>query len=238
MIIKDRTQTIGKTARVAGILYLLVAVFGAFGIIYVPSSLIVLGDMSATARNIVASESLFRLGIVSALVTQVIQIALVLVLYQLLKPVNRNYALLMVVLILVAVPIAMLGELNHVAALILLTSVDSLTGFTPPQIHDLASLLLDLREHAINIAQIFWGLWLFPMGYLIFKSGYIPRILGILLMIGCAGYLIDWVLFFLFPDVTMTVSQFTFIGELLFPIWLVVKGVDVAGWQQRALQPA
>ena len=86
------------------------------------------------------------------------------------------------------------------------------------------------------IAHIFWGLWLLPMGYLIFKSGYIPRILGVLLIIGGFGYLIDFVTFLLFPDFEVTIAEFTFIGELLLPLWLLFKGVDVARWEKRALE--
>jgi hypothetical protein len=87
-------------------------------------------------------------------------------------------------------------------------------------------LFLDLHEYGVHIAQVFWGLWLFPLGYLVFKSRFLPRLLGALLMIGCVGYLIDVGIAVLLPDLDVTVSQFTFIGELLLPLWLVIKGVD------------
>jgi len=143
----------------------------------------------------------------------------------------------MVIFILLGVPIAMLNELNHFVVL-LLSGADYLTVFTADQLQALVPLLLDLHEHGTMIAHIFWGLWLLPMGYLIFKSGYIPRILGVLLIIGGFGYLIDFVTFLLFPDFDVTIAEFTFIGELLLPLWLLIKGVDVEQWEKRALESA
>jgi hypothetical protein len=155
-----------KTARIAGFLYLLHAVFAFFSMMYVPSILIVPGDAATTANNIMASESLFRIGSVSDLIAQIIFILLVLVLYKLLKPVNKNHALLMVIFALVGVPIAMLNLLNQFAALLLLSGADYLTVFTADQLQALVMLFLDLQKHGVFIAQIFWGLWLFPLGYL------------------------------------------------------------------------
>jgi hypothetical protein len=236
------TNRTGRTspkvyARIAGALYLLIAPLGVFGIGYVPS-LIVAGDAAATASNIMASESLYRLSIVAALLTQVINILVVLALYRVLRPAHKTMPLLMVVFFLVSVPITMLNEVNHVAPLLLLNNADYLTVFTADQLQALVPLFLDLHEYGVNIASIFWGLWLFPMGYAVFKSGYLPKILGILLMIGCVGYLADFVLFTLFPTVNLTVAQFTFIGELLLPLWLLIKGVNVERWEERALEAA
>ncbi|MFC1483645.1 DUF4386 domain-containing protein [Candidatus Neomarinimicrobiota bacterium] len=227
-----------KTARVAGLLYLLMAPFGMFGIMYVTATLIVPGDAATTANNIKASESLFRLGIVSALITQLIQIFVVLFLYKLLKPVNKNLAMLMVIFILIGVPIAMLSELSRFAALLLLSGAEHLAAFTTDQLHAQVMQFLDIREHGISIAGIFWGLWLFPMGYLVLKSGYIPRILGILLIIGGFGYLIESVALFVFPNFDATISLYTFWGEVLFPLWLIIKGVNVEQWEKRALESA
>jgi hypothetical protein len=196
------------------------------------------GDTAATAKNIIASESLFRLAFVSGLVAQTVQILLVLVLYKLLKPVNKNLALLMVIFSLVGIPIAMLNLLNQFAALHLLSGVDYLTLFESGQLQAQAMFFLDLYKHGIIIAQIFWGLWLLPLGYLVFKSGFLPRILGILLIIGGLGYLIDFFIFILFPNFEVTVSQFAFIGELLFPLWLLIKGVNVEQWEKHALESA
>lgn len=221
-----------KIARIAGILYIppwilsLVAVF-------LRQSLIVPGDASATANNIMASESLFCLSIVMDLIVQVVFVFLVLVLYKLLKPVNKNQAVLMVILFLVSVPIAMLNMLNQFAATVVLSGADYLTAFTANQLHALVPLFLDLYEAGIMIAYIFWGLWLFPLGYLVFKSGFLPRILGIYLMISCFGYLIDFATFFLFPNTTVSINIFTGWAELLLCLWLLIKGVNVEQWQKR-----
>jgi hypothetical protein len=235
----NRTATTSPKAyaRIAGALYLLIAPLGFFGIGYVPS-LVVAGDAAATANNIMASISTYRLSIVAALLTQVINILVVLALYRVLKPAHKTMPLLMVVFFLVSVPLTMLNEVNHIAPLLLLNHADTLTVFTADQLQALVLLFLGLHKYGVNIASIFWGLWLFPMGYAVFKSGYLPKILGILLMIGCVGYLADFVLFTLFPTVDLTVAQFTFIGELLLPLWLVIKGVNVERWEERVREPA
>ncbi len=207
-----------KTARVAGYLYLMLFPLGIFGIIYVPSSLIVLGDAATTASNIMANELLYRLSIVTALTLQIVYIFLALALYKLLNPVDKNNAVLMVILVLVAAPIAMLNELNHVAVLLVLSGSDFLTTFSLDQVQASVPLFLNLHEHGVFIAQIFWGLWLFPMGYLIFKSNFLPKALGILMIIGGFGYLVDSFVYFIFPDFDVTVSEFTFLGELLLPL--------------------
>ncbi len=226
-----------KTARFAGFLYLLVAVCGIFNVMYGPESLIVPGDAATTVNNIMASESLFRLSIMSDIIGQTAHIWLVLALYKLLKPVNNNHAVLMVILGLIGVPIAMFNMINHFAALLLLSGADYLTVFTADQLQALVMFFLDLLDHGFRIAYIPWGLWLFPLGHLIFKSGYIPRILGILLIIGCFGYLIDFVTLLLFPNF-VEIRSFTFIGELLLPLWFLIKGVNVEQWEKRALESA
>ncbi len=225
-----------KTARVAGYLYLMLFPLGIFGIIYVPSSLIVLGDAATTASNIMANELLYRLSIVTALTLQIVYIFLALALYKLLNPVDKNNAVLMVILVLVAAPIAMLNELNHVAVLLVLSGSDFLTTFSLDQVQASVPLFLNLHEHGVFIAQIFWGLWLFPMGYLIFKSNFLPLALGILMIIGGFGYLVDSFVYFIFPDFDVTVSEFTFLGELLLPLWLMFKGVNHEQWENYALK--
>ena len=224
-------------ARIAGVLYLFIAVSGFFNMMFGPSSLIVLGDVATTVNNIMASESLFRLGIVNDLIAQTVGILLVLALYKLLKPVNKNQALLMVIFALVGIPIVMLNLLNQFAAQLLLSGANYLTVFAADQLQALVMLFLNLDEHGFFIAHIFWGLWLFPMGYLVYKSGYIPRILGILLIIAGFGYLIDFVTFFFVPSFG-PIKMFTFIGEVLFPLWLLIKGVNVEQWEKCALESA
>ncbi len=223
-------------ARIAGFLYLTMVPLGFFGI-YGHSMLYVPGDAAATVHNIMASASLFRLSIMSALIVQIVNILLVLVLYKLLKPVSKNYAVLMVILFLVSVPITMLNELNQFAALLLLSGTDYLSIVEVDLLHAQVMLFLDLHEHGIYISSLFWGLWLFPMGYLVFKSGFLPKILGILLFIGCFGYLIDFVTFFFFPSFEPIVL-YTFWGELLLALWLLIKGVNVEQWKKRVVESA
>lgn len=231
-------NSIQKTARMAGFLYLLIAIISVFGLIYVPAQLIVSGDAATTAHNIVASESLFRFGFMSNLMTFTINVFVAVLLYQLLKPVNKKMAALMVILILVGLGIAMLNELNQFVALLLLSGANYLTAFTTAQLQALASLFLDIYQHGFSIAHIFWGLWLFPLGYLVFKSGFLPKVIGILLLIAGVGYVVDFALFFLLPDITVKVSEFTFVGEVVLLLWLLIKGVNVEQWQKRALEVA
>lgn len=218
-----------RIARISGLLYIppwilsLVAVVLRLG-------LIVPGDAASTAKNIAASEFTFSLSIVMDLIVQVVFIFLVLALYKLLKHVNKNQAVLMAVLFLVSVPLAMLNTLNLFAAQLLSSN-------TMP-FQDLIPLFLELNEIGIHIAYIFWGLWLFPFGYLAYKSGFIPKILGIYLMISCFGYLIDFATFFFFPDFGFSFNMITGWAELLACLWLLIKGVNVEKWEERAFESA
>jgi hypothetical protein len=222
-------------ARVAGFLYLLTVPLGIFTLMVVPSRLIVSGDAAATARNIMASESLVRIDIVSVLLGSVIAIFYLLILYKLLKPVSKDMAVLMVILGLTGNPIAMLTEFTQLGVLQLLSGADYLTVFTAAQLQALAYLFLRLHTYGINIAFIFSGLWLLPLGYLVFKSGFLPRILGVLLIIGGFGYLIDVFAGFLFPGSNLSIGLITGLAEIMFLLWLLVKGVNVEQWEKRAL---
>jgi hypothetical protein len=233
---KEGTNSIQRTARLAGFLYILSMPFSIFGFFYVPSKLIVPGNAAATASNIMASEGLFRSGIVVWLIGMTIYVVLLLLLYKLLKPVNKTYALLMVLFNLLSIPIAFINEVNHLAVLVLLSGADYLKVFTVDQLQAQVMFFLDLHTQGIGVAQVFWTLWLFPMGYLVYKSVFLPRILGVFLMIACFGYLIDSFAFFLFPKFDVTISRFTFWGEVLFPLWLLIKGVNVEQWKERALE--
>lgn len=222
--------SVNRTARRAGALYLALMPFGFFGTIYVPSALVVSGDAATTSRNIMASEWLFRSGMVSQLIGQVIFVFLVLALYRLLRPVDRDHAVLMVVLALLAVPIAFLNEVNHLAVLHLLSNADN-GAFTTSQLQAQVMVFLDMRENGIHVTQVFWGLWLLPLGFLVFRSGFLPRLLGILLVIAGAAYVIDAGTRILSPSLP-TIGQFTFAGEVLLTLWLLIKGVNVERWQE------
>ncbi|KAF5423208.1 MAG: protein of unknown function (DUF4386) [Candidatus Methanocomedens sp.] len=196
---------------------------------YVPTTLIVPGDATTTANNIMDNELLFRMGIVGSIITQLIQILVVLVLYKLLKTVNKNHASLMVIFALVGVPIAMLNTLNRVAALLLLNGADYLQVFGADQLHAQMMLFLNLNEQGVMIASIFWGLWLFPLGYLIYKSGYFPRILAVLVIMAGFGYLIDFFTHFLLPNYETIgpVLELMTVGETIFMAWVLLKGAKI-----------
>jgi hypothetical protein len=216
-----------KTARLAGVLYLVNGVTGFFGIIYVPSRLIVSGNAAATANNILASERLFRVGIVSELICAVEFVFLLWVLYRLLGGVNKTHASLMVILGLVFVPMMCVNLLNEIAALTLLRGADFLSVFDKRQLEAMAMLFLDLHRHGYVVGWIF-GLWLFPFGVLVFKSGFLPRILGVLLIAACFGYLADSLTPLLLPSYANIVGRFASIaltlGEPATILWLLIRG--------------
>ena len=220
-------------ARVAGSLYLIANLFAPFTLLYLPSRFIVRGDAAGTANNVIASESL-RLGIVGNLFTFIANIFLALALYQLLKVVNKNMAALMVILFLVGVPIAMLNELTQLAILQLLGGADYLSAYPTDQLQALAYLLLRLHDQGLLIAHIFFGLWLLPMGTLVFKSGFIPKLVGVLLVIAGVGYVVQS--FAAFLGYNVNIILFTGLGELVFLLWLLIKGVNVEQWEKRALE--
>lgn len=206
---------------------------GLFGVMYVPTTLIVPGDAATTAGNIIAHEMLFRMGIVGSLLTQLIHIVAVLLLYKLFESVNKNHALLMVVFGLVGVPIAMLNTLNRFAALVLLNGAEYLKVLGTDQLHIQMMFFLDLNKQGQSIATIFWGLWLLPLGYLIYKSGYFPRILGVLVMAGCFGYVLDAFTHFILPNyanyegILMPAVILLTIGEVIFMGWILFKGAKI-----------
>ena len=221
-------KTIKKTARIAGLLYLILAITGAFSMIYVPGNLMVHGDTAVTIQNIMTNKLLFQMGIVSGLACQVLFIFLVLELYKLLKVVNKKQAFQMVALVVASVPIACLNMLNQFAVLLLLSG-DHVNTFDLAQRNDLVMLFLDFSNYGILIAELFWGLWLLPFGLLVIKSGFIPKILGILLVIGFGCYLIEFLTKALSPEyansVSMIVAAPMAISELAIVFWLLIKGV-------------
>jgi Domain of unknown function (DUF4386) len=222
-----------QQARIAGCLYLLLALIGPIGLLYVPSQLIVHDNANATADNIRASEWLLRLGIVSDLVHQIVAIFLVLALHRLFRAVNEHHARLMVILgALVSVPIVFVNTLNAVAALLLVSGAEFLTVFTRPQLDALAYLFLRLHSQGITVASIFWGLWLFPFGLLVIRSGFIPRVLGVLLMVAGVGYVISSFTSLGLPEYGALVSQALsplMVGELPIIFWLLIWGAKARG---------
>jgi len=208
------------------LLYLLTGIPSVFYLIYLPSVLVVPGDATATAARIMASASLFRMGIVSELAGATIFIFVVLALQDLLKGVNKKYASLMVTFFLISVPISCVNVLNQIAVLKLLRGDSFL------------SVIDNLHGYGTVVAQIFWGLWLFPFGVLVFKSGVLPRILGALLIIGCFGYIAASITVLLFPDSGHMVHELMMapggVAELSILLWLLIRGVKVRPLQAAA----
>src|SRR5437868_5626054 len=219
-----------KAARIAGFIYLSMVFTAPFSLIYVPSKLIVRGNAAATADNILAHETMFRLSIFGDLIGQVIFICLGIALYRLLSSVNKTWAALMVGFVLVSAAVGFLNTLNNIAAVILFRGGEFLTVFDKPQRDALGMLFIHLYSQGIFIDEIFWGLWLFPFGLLVFRSGFIPRFLGGWLMINCFGYLVLSVTALFFPlyyEAAFRFSQPVLFGELAIMLWLLIKGAKV-----------
>ncbi len=181
-----------NTARAAGLIYLVVIITGMFSLAYVPNKLVDWNNSSVTFNNITTGSSLFRLGIYSSIICYIAFTFLPLFLYRLLRMVNESHARAMVILALLSVPLSF-SNLQHKYAVLTLTGKDSLLqGVSPEVLHNRLMSSLHQYDDGILLAIVFWGLWLFPFGLLVYKSGFIPKILGVLLMLGCVGYLINF----------------------------------------------
>jgi hypothetical protein len=220
------------TARIVGVLYLLLALFGPFSMMYVAGRLIVPGDAEATATTIMASEGLFRAGILSDAIIFLIEIVLSALLYVLLRPVSKPLALAAAFARLAMTAIQGINLINYFAVLLLLGGSDYLKAFAPEQLHSLALLFLNLHGDGVLIWQAFFGLHCLFLGYLVYTSGYFPRLLGILLVLAAFGYLADSLGNFLLPQYEelfgLIVAVTAFTGELSFTLWLLIKGVNPA----------
>jgi len=225
-------------ARVAGFLLLFIAIIAPFSQLYVPSTLIVPADATATANNIGASGWLFHLGIVSDSLVFLIEIVLTALLYVLLRPVSRTLSLVAAFARLAMTVVMGVNLLPYFIALLLLSGAGYLTAFTPDQLDALALLSLNAHQYGVYVWQMFFGLNLFVLGYLIYKSGYFPRILGILMVVGALGYLLDAYGNILFHNYGETfgwvVGVTAVFGELPFFLWLVIKGVNVQRYNELA----
>jgi hypothetical protein len=220
-------NSLSKNARVAGLLYLLLALAGPVRLIYIPNVLFVSGNPAATVQNIASHEALFRFGIFSDLVTATLDIFVVLALYRLLGGVDRTLAAFMVVFGLCDVPIYFVNTLNDVGALLFARGADFLSAFGEPQREAIAMLFLSLHHYGVVINEVFWGLWLLPFGILVYKSGFLPRFLGVWLMLNCFAYLAQSVTGVLFPQYLDTVAKVAFplqLGEIAIMLWLLVVG--------------
>lgn len=231
-----RFHAVPTYARLAGVLFLLTIAAGGFGEFYVPSQLVVPADATATANNIVASESLFRLGFASYLVEAMCDIALALIFYVLLKPVRRDLALLAAFFGLVSTATFAVAELfYYFGASLILGGAPYLKTFSPAQLNTLVQLLLKLYGTGGEIFMVFYGVAAILRGYLIFQSGYLPKFLGVLLALGGLGFVTRNFALVLAPAYAYDWLPLPmFIAVLSLTLWLLVRGVNVQRWNQHA----
>ena len=216
-----------KTARLTGWVYLGVVISGLFVLIYVPGRLFVADNAAATVSNIVAHQTLFRTYILVGVVAELLFVTVVLMLYRLLKDVNQVQAAVMVLLVLLMAPLAFLSSMNQVATLAFARGDALLTVFDKPQRDALAALLITIDDQGTVIAEIFWGLWLLPLGLLVFRSGFLPRFLGVWLVINGLAYVVISMTGLLLPQYVHTVfliAQPALMGELALTLWLLIVG--------------
>ena len=221
-----------RLARIAGVLYLLVGIFGGFAQGFVYPKIYVAGDAAATAGNLLANAGLVRMGVVADFFDNTIWVFLALVLYQLLKHVNKSAARAMVVLVAIGASITMLNAVFEFEGLRVATGAVNMGGFGAAGSNALALLLVDAQHYGLLIASIFFGLWLMPLGYLAYKSGWFPKALGVGLIVGGASYLVDMLAAFLFPDVAKAIHGYIIIpaaiAEVSMVVYLLVIGVKTS----------
>lgn len=225
-------------ARVGGWLYLLVIVTGVFGLLFVQSRLVVSGGAAATAKNIMASESLWRLGFVSILIGSLGYVAITAILYVLLRPTNRNISLIAAFFSLTGCAIGSVAALGDLAPVYILGGADYLKAVDPHQLQALAYLSIKFFGYGTDISIVLFGIYCFLIGYLIFKSGYFPKFIGVLLIIGSFCYLINSFADFLSPAFAAWLPAAILIppgiAELSLCLWLIVMGVNVPKWNEKA----
>jgi hypothetical protein len=216
------------TARVAGLWYLVVGIVAPLAM-YMLGSVVVSGDATATMNNIAHSELMFRAGIVASVVYLVAFVLTVLALRRLFEDVDERLARLMVAFVLVSVPIAFLNLLNPLAVLVLVSKADFLSGLSAAQIGSLGMMFLSLQDGGTALTEVFWGLWLLPLGMLAYKSGFIPRTIGVLLVLACFAYVAHAVTWLLAPSAAGLVGNlgmpFEIAGEVSLLLYLLFKGV-------------
>ncbi|MBS1737234.1 MAG: DUF4386 domain-containing protein [Bacteroidetes bacterium] len=219
-----------KIARIAGLIYFGVVLTGLFSLMYVPSKLINYDNASLTFQNITASETLFRFGIAGGLLCYILFLFLPIVLYKLLRQVNEDMAKLMVLLAIISVPMYFINVQHELTALSLVKNSAYLNSFSTEQIQSQVLFYINQYDDGMRLVHIFSGLWLFPFGYLVFKSNFLPKILGVLLMLGCIGYLLNSFGRSLIKNysalgIASYISLPASIGEIGTCLWLLIAGV-------------
>jgi hypothetical protein len=224
-------------ARIAGGMYLFVIIGGTFAELLVRGRLVIVGDAAATAHNILAHPMLYRMGFVVEVFYCALNLPLALIFYRLFRVVNRNIALLGLFFDLVVNPIEAISTLGHFAPLLLLGDAHYLRAFTPEQLQAASYISIQLFEHGFGICLVFFGFDLFTTSYLIIKSTFFPRIIGVLLAIEAVGYLINSFSLFLAPALQARIFPYfapTAIAEIALSLWLLFVGVNVQRWREQA----
>ena len=218
-----------STARLAGLLYFLLSIQAPIALLYVPSHIIVKDNAAATTNNILSHEFLYRLSIVSQLISAVIFLYLAFVLYRLFKKVNYIQSALLVAFVLAQVIITFVFETFNFTSL-MIAKGEILQSTPPDQKQSLAMLFIKIHGYGLSIQEIFWGLWLLPFGLLVYKSGFIPKILAFCLIFGCVCWVTDSISFLLFPAfnalANSIIMKVSWIGEMPILFWLLIKGVN------------
>jgi hypothetical protein len=232
-------RSIQTYARVAGVLFLLSMVAGLFGELYAPSHVIVSGDAAATAKNIVAFNSLFRAGFASYLIEAVCDITLSLVMYEMLKPVRKDLALLAAFFGLVSTAVFAVAELFYFGSSLIVGGTGSLKSFSPDQLNDLGLLSLKMYGLGGGIFMVFYGIATLLRGYLIYRSGYLPKALGALLALAGLGFIASNFVLVLAPAYASDLLLLPmFLAVVFMTVWLLVKGVDVRKWEAKMTSAA
>lgn len=222
-------------ARIAGVLYLIIIVSGIFAEVVVRQQMVVYRDPAATANNILAHEMLYRLGFAAGVITLMCAVPVLFILYHFLNRVNKSFAILAVFFNLSSIAIEGVNLLHHYEPLILLKGVGHLSSFSPDQLQALAYTTLRLQSTGYDLSLAFFGLFCIFIGYLIFKSTFFPRLLGVLMVIAGVCYLINSFVNFLAPQYSLFpyIGIPPFVAELSLCLWLIVKGVNVPKWEEK-----
>jgi hypothetical protein len=223
--------------RIGGVIYLIIIVAGLFAEIFVRSKLVVSGDPAATASNIASSPLLWRIGICADLIMQVCDLPLIMIFYVLLRPINKNLALLNLLMNLIQTAVLVANKLNLLIPLFLTGNAEYLKAFDPQQLQTLAYLSISLHGYGLGVGLIFFGFVCLIEGYLIFKSGYFPKTLGVLMQVAGVCYLTNSFALLLSPPLADALFPLILlpclVAELLLALWMVIKGIDIAAWEKR-----
>jgi hypothetical protein len=234
----DKTELSPQVyARIGGLAYLVIIVLGGLNEMFIRDAIIVANDATATATNIVASPFLWRISIAGDVLMHVCDLIVAVVYYLLLRPINKNLALLSVFFGLIQTAVLVANKLNLVLPLLLLNNAEYLKAFEPHQLYSLTQLFIQAHGYGFGIGLVFFGFECLLDGYLIFRSGYLPRMLGALLSIAGLSYLVNSFVQILFPSLSTSIFAIAMgpilIAELSMSLWLIVKGVDITKWNDR-----